>query len=91
MESKEKIIESETVGDQPLVDFLSDDELELSEEEEEIAALSSLLQDIARKFNGIESDLLSDLESDVAVMLEETGFLTYDLIDGKNGTYLYGM
>jgi len=68
-----------------------DFEEDLTEEEEEIVALSSILQDIARKFNGVESDLLNDVELEICVMLEESGFLRYDPIDEKIGTYLYGM
>jgi hypothetical protein len=88
METREELMEAEAKRDQPLVSFSFDEDLD--EVDEEVIALQSVLKDIARNFYGIETDLLTKVELNVAQTLEECGFLTYNELGEGIGEYICG-
>ena len=48
-----------------------------------------IIENIARSFNCIDVDELTDLESDIVMLLTEAGYLDMDKVYTEDGDYLY--
>ena len=48
-----------------------------------------LLEKIARSFNGVDVDDLTDLEADIVVKLTEAGYLDMDEVVDEDGEFMY--
>ena len=48
-----------------------------------------IIENIARSFNCVDVDELSNLESDIVMLLTEAGYLDMDKVHTEDGDYLY--
>ena len=50
-----------------------------------------LLEKIARSFNGVDVDDLTDLEADIVMKLTESGYLDMDEVTDEDGEFMYNV